>query len=43
MFDLILCILEQLLEGAAEWLMLRFCNLLIWIWHGLASFFAALL
>jgi hypothetical protein len=41
MFDLILCVLEPLFDGAIEWLMLRFCDLVIWAWHGLAVFLAA--
>jgi len=40
MLDVIFCILEPLLDGAMEWLMLQFCNLLTWSWHGLESFFA---
>jgi hypothetical protein len=42
MFDVFDCLLEPLLEVAGEWLLLRFCDLLIWTWHGLESFLWAL-
>jgi hypothetical protein len=37
MGEMILCILEPLFDLLQEWILLQFCNILIWLWHNLQA------